>query len=341
MKKTKHFLFSVIILLSFLSGCESSLEETHALYKKQAARYEQLVKQNPADINLRLKLANLYYNFNDFENAKNLLNGIQDTKAKVLLAKVYVRLKDYNNALTIFDQVGQTGDSEYLYFYASTLEEKNLYPKAVAIYKNIKGEYAAQSRERLAKIGLKVEEGMPENIKKLLSEQEKFLAGIEKEEAVILLVDEVNEIKADNSSVATAYTVEKILKEKGKGLAEVEIGYDSTYERVELEYARTITPEGKIVYAGAENIRDVSKYLNFPLYSNAKALIISMPSVDVGSIIEYKFKIYSSKLITGNRFSFIYRLREAYPVGQANFKLIVPKPDGIKTSFFNEEYAKG
>jgi hypothetical protein len=66
-----------------------------------------------------------------------------------------------------------------------------------------------------------------------------------------------------------------------------------------------------------------------------------MPSVDVGSIIEYKFKIYSSKLITGNRFSFIYRLREAYPVGQANFKLIVPKPDGIKTSFFNQEYAKG
>ncbi|MFA6281077.1 MAG: DUF3857 and transglutaminase domain-containing protein, partial [Candidatus Omnitrophota bacterium] len=286
------------------------------------------------------KLANLYYNFNDFENVKNLLIGINDTKAKVLLAKTYVRLKDYDNALTIFDQVGQAQDGEYLYFYASTLEEKNLYPKAVAIYKNIKGEYAAQAKERLAKIGLKVEEGMPENVKKLLKEQEKFLSGIEKEEAAILHVDEVNEIKADNSSVATAYMVEKILKEKGKDLAEVEIGYDSTYERVELEFARTITPEGKIVYAGAENIRDVSKYLNFPLYSNAKALIISMPSVDVGSIIEYKFKIYSSKLITGNRFSFIYRLREAYPIGQANFKLIVPKTDGVKTSFFNEEYAK-
>ncbi len=341
MRKMKYFL-SMLPILFLLAACQPSPEQIHAIYKTETAHYQQLVKQNPKDINLRLKLAKLYYSFNDFENVKNLLAGVEDTKAKIILAKACAHLKDYDNALTIFDQVGsKSGDSEYLYLYATTLEEKNLYPKAVAIYRTIKGEYAAQASERIAKIGLKVEEGVPEHIKKLLKDEEKFLAGIEKEEAAILLVDEVNEIKPDNTSVATEYMVEKVLKEKGKDLAEVEIGYDSTYERVELEYARTITPDGKVVYAGAENIRDVSKYLNFPLYSNARALIISMPSVDIGSIIEYKFKIYSSKLITGNRFSFIYRLREAYPIGQANFKLIVPKPDGIKTQFFNEEYAKG
>jgi hypothetical protein len=85
----------------------------------------------------------------------------------------------------------------------------------------------------------------------------------------------------------------------------------------------------------------VSKYLNFPLYSNARALIISMPSVDIGSIIEYKAKIYCSKLIDKDKFSFIYRLREPCPVGKAIFKLIVPRKASIRLKLFNENYASG
>jgi len=322
-------------------ACKYQPDQLREIYKKETGHFEGLLSKNPKDIALRIKLAQIYYDFKDFEKATILLKNETDVKAKMMLAKSYANLKEYSHALDVFEQVGETEDSEYMYLYATTLESKNLYPKAVIIYKKVKGEFDKQASQRILKIGIKVEEGMPQFLSTLLKEEQKFLSSIDKEEAVVLLVDEGNEVKDDNTSVASAHVVEKVLKEKGKDLAEVEIAYDSTYERVELEYARTITPSGKIVYAGAENIRDVTKYLNFPLYSNAKALIVSMPSVDVGAIIEYKLKIYSSKLITNNKFSFIYRLREAFPLARANFKLTVPKKDKVELKFFNEAYSKG
>ncbi|MCM8824300.1 MAG: DUF3857 domain-containing protein [Candidatus Omnitrophica bacterium] len=160
------------------------------------------------------------------------------------------------------------------------------------------------------------------------------------EAGIIYFVDEEIEITEQNTSVSTLHIVEQVLKERGKDLAEVEIGYDSTYERVELEFARTVTPDGRVIYAGKESMRDVSKYLNFPLYSNARAFIISMPSVEVGSFIEYKLKIYSSKLINKDDFSFIYKLRENYPIFNAKFKIVLPKDRDIRIKFFNEDYAK-
>lgn len=336
-----NFVFLCLFLFIIASGCKYESDKLHEIYKKETQRYEKLISKNPKDIGLRIELAKIYYDFKDFEKVTTLLKDETDVKAKIILAKAYAKLKEYSSALEIFDQVGETEDNEYMYLYAATLESKNLYPKAVTIYKKVKGEFKEQAGQRILKIGIKIEEGIPQFLSTLLNEEQKFLSSIDKEEAVVLLVDEGNEIKDDNTSVASVHVVEKILKEKGKELAEVEIGYDSTYERVELEYARTITPSGKIVYAGAESTRDVTKYLNYPLYSNAKALIISMPSVDVGSLIEYKLKIYSSKLITNNKFSFIYRLREAFPLARANFKLIVPKKDKVELKLFNEAYAKG
>jgi hypothetical protein len=85
----------------------------------------------------------------------------------------------------------------------------------------------------------------------------------------------------------------KIFNERGKEeFSELHIGYDSTFEEVKLEYARTIKPDGTVVYVGDKNIRDVSEYLNFPLYSNARIKIISMPEVAEGVIIEYRAKVF-------------------------------------------------
>ncbi|MDD4955077.1 MAG: DUF3857 domain-containing protein [Candidatus Omnitrophica bacterium] len=333
--------FLWLFLFIFICGCKEDPDKLYAIYQKETKHYEELLGKNPKDTQLRMKLAQIYYDFKDFAKVTTLLKGESDVKAKILLAKAYANLKDYSRAIAVFDQVGENEDDEYMYLYASTLEAKNLYPKAVTVYKKVKGGFLEAAKERISKIGIKVEEGVPEFLTALINEEQKFISTLDKENAVALLIDEENEIKEDNTSVSSIHVVEKVLKEKGKDFAEVEIGYDSTYERVELEYARTITPLGKVVYAGAENIRDVTKYLNFPLYSNARALIVSMPSVDVGSIIEYKLKVYSSKQITGGKFSFVYRLREAFPVAKANFKLIVPKSDKVNFKFFNETYSNG
>ncbi|MCM8819187.1 MAG: DUF3857 domain-containing protein [Candidatus Omnitrophica bacterium] len=332
----------VILALSLLFfACSSPLENLNQQYKKITRRYESAIIKNPQNIVLRMKLASFYYELSNYQKVKELLSNVSTKEAKILLAKSLVYLKEYSSALEIFESLGEIDDGEYLYLYGKTLEEKNLFPGAIKIYKKIKGPFKDYAQKRLKEITITIEKKYPKTIERLLKKEENFLSKIIKEEAAILLCNEVVEIKEDNTSLSTLHFVGKILREKGKNLAEVEIEYDSTYQRVELEYARTITKDKAVIYAGKEHIRDVSKYLDYPLYSNAKAFIISMPAVEVGSIIEYKVKIYSYKLINKNNFSFIYRLKEKFPIANAHFRLIVPNKIKVNFKLLNLEYANG
>ena len=343
----------VIILLLSLFGCAQApkgssgdsvvgLEELKNSYQELVTQHRRLLELNPDDLELRLKLAKFYYDFKDYSQVREILENVDNQKAKIILVKALVKVKDYDYAIEFFEQLKPTPeDNEYLYLYGQVLEEKNLFPKALKIYKKVGAPFKEKAQERVKAIKIRVEGKIPEEVVAISEAAEGFLKGLEDEAAIYLLVDEEIEIKPDNTSVSIIHVIKKILQERGKGLAEVEMGYDSTYERIELEFARTITGDGKVIYAGGESIRDVSRYLNFPLYSNSRAFIISMPSVEVGSFIEYKVKIYSSKLINEDDFSFIYRLREGYPVFKAEFDLITPGNRDINFKFLNKEYAEG
>jgi len=343
-------LIFVLSFLGFLPGCKDSSRsgEEHSLpkfiqdYSELVKYYDELIEIFPDDLELRIKLAKFYYGFKDYQKVRELLRGSVQIEAKKILAKALVRLKEYDYAIEIFEQLSPLPeDSEYLYLYGEVLEKKNLFPKAVEIYNKVGGEFENLAKEKIKFIRANTESGIPPQILEISKEAESFLEQIEGEAGIVLLVDEEIEITPDNTSVATIRVIKKVLEERGKELAEVEIGYDSTYERVELEFARTITEGGEMVYVGAENIRDVSRYLNFPLYSNSRAFIISMPAVDVGSFIEHKIKVYSSKLVAEDNFGFTYRLRERYPIFKANLRLIIPEKDQINFKFINEKHAEG
>lgn len=334
----------ILFFLIMTCGCKyASLGKIVSLYKDSSGHYEELVKANPGNLSLRLKLAGFYYQLKNYSKTESLLKEVNDLRAKILLAKTYARMQNFSFAIELFEQIGEIHkDSEYMYLYAWTLEEKQLFPRAVEMYGKLTASpYYGLGKERVEKIGVKIEKGVPDKITQALEKHNEFFSRVEEEDAAILFVDESVEVKNDNTMVSTIHFTEKILKEKGKEDAEVQIGYDSTYERVELEYARTITPDGRMVYAGRENIRDVSKYLNFPLYSNAKVVIISMPSVELGSVIEYKVKVYSSNLVNGDDFGFTYGLRSYYPIGEQTFRITTPKTKEANIHFINQEYAQG
>ena len=339
----KYFISLALLVMGLLclSSCSPDLDKLAQDYKKVTSSYEEELLKNPQDLKARLELARFYYQFNDYDNVHRLLDGQTDDQSRTLLAQTLSKQKKYTQSLELFDQIGEQDDNEYMYLYAYTLEEKNLFPRAVKMYGKVKGEYEDKAKERIKAIGLTIEEEVPDEIKDLFVQHEYFILSNKEAEAAVLLVNEDIEIKENNTSISDLHVVQQVLKEKGKELGEVVIGYDSTDERIELEYARTITPQGKVVYAGKENIRDVSKYLNFPLYSNARAYIVSMPAVEVGSIIEYKVRIFSSKLINEDDFTFLYRLRELYPIAQAQFRVSVPAKTIPKFKVFNQNYAKG
>jgi len=343
----------VIIFLFSLLGCTQApkrsfddgvddLEELRGNYQELVAQHRQFLALNPDDLELKLKLAKFCYDFKDYSQVREILKSVDDQRAKIILAKALVKAKDYDYAIEIFEQLKPIPeDNEYLYLYGQVLEEKNLFPKALKIYKRVDVPFKERAQERLKSIKVRVDDKIPQEVVVVSKQAEEFLKGLEDEAAIYLLVDEEIEIKPDNTSVSTVHVIKKVLQERGKGLAEVEMGYDSTYERIELEYARTITEDGKVIYAGGESVRDIGRYLNFPLYSNSRAFIVSMPLVEVGSVIEYKVKIYSSKLMNEDDFSFIYHLRESYPVFKAEFDLVIPSNRDINFKFVNKEYAEG
>jgi len=339
MKKNTVCLFVFCLAVLFLfSACGYQEQELKSAYERVFSAYQQKLKQDPEDEQTRLRFARFCYDFKDYRQVVALLKDTEDTEGRLVLAKAYARLNQYTLALESFDAV-QAGisDQEGLYFYGLVLEKKNLYPQALQVYAKVRGEFKAKAAERISAIEDTVKSEVPDYLQELSQSAVQFISESKEEAAVLLSVDEKIQVMDDHTSVTTLHVIEKVLKERGKEIAEVELGYDSTYERVELEFARTITDQGLIISAGKKNIRDVTKYLNFPLYSNSRAFIISMPAVDVGAIIEYKVKIYSAKLINEKDLSLIYRLREKYPVFKSRFCLDLPAEMKMKYTFVNQQ----
>jgi len=106
---------------------------------------------------------------------------------------------------------------------------------------------------------------------------------------IIYILDEgVVEVLEDGRCKETFHMVLKILKDRGKDHGDIEIGYNSRTETVSIIYARTITPEGKIIPLNENAVKVVTPYSSYPSYSDYNDLTFSMPGVNVGSIIDYK-----------------------------------------------------
>ncbi|GAH75065.1 unnamed protein product, partial [marine sediment metagenome] len=268
---------------------------------------------------IQFLLGKLYYEHGRFEKAVGILSSLyaqekEDFLVAKLLALSYYKTANYTHALVIFDKNQHSTDQEFLYYYGQTCEKKSLFDKAINIYSQIKeGKYLSLAKKRILLInaGMKLAtvDGIEDPYLRNLIKTSPGSADYPNAGAIVLLDDYQLKILSDGTAVQTTHFMVKILNERGKHYGEVELGYDSTYETIEIDYARTIEPEGKVVSVGDRHIRDVSRYLGYPLYSNARVRIVSMPEVTWGAIIEYKAKKYINKLINGENFSFQYGIQ--------------------------------
>ena len=342
--KIKIFGFwSVILIFGFCSlilvaGCvqksglkqaQGDAKQANAYYQRAVREYQELIKQGKDLDRLHFELGYLYFSRGKFEQAIAEFKKAKVGLAGKFQAISYYRLGNFTDALEIFNK-RESRDGEYLYYYALTCEKLNLYDSALKIYRKIdKGDFAALALKRVELIEKKAAALSIKDQDPKISE---ILANAPPDEqypqagALILLCDETSEVTPDSREISDLHYLIKILNERGKeAFSETEIQYDSTYEKVELEYARTIRPDGAVIEVGSRHIRDVSKYLNFPLYSNARVLIISFPEITEGAAIEYKLRIYRSQLVDKKNFVINYPLQSSEPIISANFSLKIPK----------------
>ncbi|MDD5254533.1 MAG: DUF3857 domain-containing protein [Candidatus Omnitrophica bacterium] len=352
--KKRAFLAVAACLVLSLSGCidrEPVLERA----RKEAARsresydaavkaYTGLIAKNNGSDSLYFELGSLYYQGGDFEAAVDAFARSADERAPKFLALSHFKAGNFQEALAIFDQ-GKCRDDECLYYYGLTCEKLHLFDQALGAYRAIKKQdrFFARAHERIGIIGrdtgesVGINQASPETaglIARAPGQEEYPQAG-----ALILSCEESIEVGADNTQVATLHYIIKILNERGKeDFSESHLEYDSTYERVDLEYARTIRPDGIIVDVGSRHIRDVSKYLNFPLYSNVRVFIISFPEISEGAIVEYKVRVRRNKLINEKDTVLSYPLESSEPILRAKFLVSVPKDRPLSLKTINAGY---
>ena len=347
----------ILWIALFLLGCSRSVEDTQAILKKadfyasqgreyttkSIELYKLLIRredQSGLKDSLKIKLGDLYSGIGSYCEAIDCFLDLESQEAQKKLAIAYFKNSQPSDALAQFDRLGKLNDDEYLYYYGESLEEKNLYDKALDVYSSIpkKSKNYAKAKARIDAINLSEDTLSKQNLKDILDssplEQDYPEAG-----AVILIAEEEFEAFKDNTAQFVIHFMVKIFNERGKReFSEIHIGYDSTFEEVELDFARTIKPDGSVISVGDKNIRDVSIYLNYPLYSNARARIISMPEVAEGVIIEYQAKILRKQMVNKKDFILNYRVQENEPVKISKFAVKLPKDRDFNYKIINSKY---
>lgn len=333
-----------ILFLALILGCAKNIQEAKDYAEKSNLYYQKAVQAYKSSSD-RLNLGLLYYSHGEYEKAMGEFKLADQEQAKKFLGISYYKLGDYTSALETFQQLESLDDAEYLYCYGLTSERLNLYDQALNLYHKIKsGQYKKEALERTNIINKSKQEALLKDLDgdiRNIILQAPDAAKYPQAGALILHCDENIEITSQNTLISDARYVVKIINDRGKEeFSEVQTEYDSTFEKIELVYARIIKPSGEVVYVGQKHIRDVSKYLNFPLYSNVRVHIISFPEITEGAVLDYKIKVYRNRLVNKKDFATAYSLQSMEPIIFCKFSISMPKARKLNMRLINQEYNK-
>ena len=132
-------------------------------------------------------------------------------------------------------------------------------------------------------------------------------------------------LKDQNSWTENYYTKMKILSYPGKKkYSEIKFPYNPVWESVKINKAVVIGKNGEKKEISKEemNIMDASWTGSAPRYPSEKLLVLNLPGVEIGSIIELHV---TTQIKDRPFFSDIKSFRKINPVKKASYKISVPK----------------
>ena len=131
-------------------------------------------------------------------------------------------------------------------------------------------------------------------------------------------------IKSDGSWTEITRVVAKIFNERGRDLANVHLAYNSAFEKIEILRARTIKSDGTVINVDRDEIREVSPYAGYAMYSSVKAKVMIMPAIEDDCIIDYQYKISGKKTIMPPHFWMAWYFQSGEPTMLSRFTLEAP-----------------
>ncbi len=117
-------------------------------------------------------------------------------------------------------------------------------------------------------------------------------------DAVNQLIEKTYEVKPDGSYRMKLHLITRILTYKGKkDWADFKYPYNSSFQRVTVDTARTTSPDGKVFRVTRDEIQDIQdpSTARSSLFSKARIKVINLPAVEPGSVIEIGLTLVSQK----------------------------------------------
>lgn len=158
-----------------------------------------------------------------------------------------------------------------------------------------------------------------------------------KDKAAIFLLYDVNiKVNEDWSYVSKVHQKTKILKEEARNLGEIQLGYDKGRDKITVEQACSVTPDGK--KHKYSRIQDLKSYDGYPIYTDSMTKVITLPEVNVGTVLERETTRVSKGFPMENAFWYLFYFDFTMPAKEINFTITWPKKLKIQYKAFNLDY---
>lgn len=131
-------------------------------------------------------------------------------------------------------------------------------------------------------------------------------------------------VDPDGTMTNITHNIIKIMNDRGKGVANIQLPYNSSYQTIEITKARTILPDGTVFDVAPEDVQEITPYAGFNLYTDIKVKAFAMPAVAPECIIDYEWKIVSEDPPFSKQFWMGWMMQETSPILVSELVVTIP-----------------
>ncbi|UCB53104.1 MAG: DUF3857 domain-containing protein, partial [Candidatus Zixiibacteriota bacterium] len=151
-------------------------------------------------------------------------------------------------------------------------------------------------------------------------------------DAVIIKDEAVMEIETDGEALYTHHRIMKIFADPGKRYSRQEIPFNQSVSVIRIR-ARTIHPDGEEFLLDAGDVREMSLFSDYVLYSDSKAKEFYFPRVTRNCVVEYEYQLRFSSLLYWSDWFFQSHL----PTLHSTYTLTTPRYFDFNVRVLNDK----
>jgi len=175
-----------------------------------------------------------------------------------------------------------------------------------------------------------LEKTAPNDIKNIIRSAEEATKKFP-DAGAILLLDKGKFIKHVDGTREYIYHARiKILKEKRKNWANINLYVNEENSKIEVLFARTIKPDGRVYKLSKKDIRIIKpKREGIVYFGKGKIVSFTLPHVEVGDIIEYSYRRYTFNPWSREIFEDNWYFQGEEPFILSSLEVIIPLKDTL------------